>query len=1082
MTDSLKITAEGVPKNWRGEDWQAYKFAMQMVFLEAELMDIVERTITKSMLLDAEGEEKFDKKQIKIMRLIGMSVPSEILQQIRDKTRGTETLKCYNIRTELQTLQYAVDDIDMVEMMLESLPGQAEFESLKSSLRYSADMSLFTPTKVRELIRAAAARQGKFRGKGNGGQRGGLRTGSSCGAGENANVKTTRKCDYLSRVCDPPSPDHNNGDAGAVLGGLDQIILDARVEVEIWDHEQGGSAHEVHGTDAANADDTNDWWFGSAANAYVTGNLPDFVAFTEDISHSQSVHGVAPALASRIAGVGIVALVTEVDGERGVVSLNDVVYVPGAEHGLFSPGLAAEQGFGFNFDHNTQNFRIEHEGRTVIEASPYEATRGFFVTHPKNEGLEIPRDRALCNFTAIDGVASFALWHERLGHICPQYLKPMADKGLLKGMMLMIRGLKDSCDACHQLLQVDASTVATLKSKYAEDVVGCKVYLPEERTARFVAGLRVAEDVVYRDRHQLVDDADMESLHFEHVPAINRDIDVDMENTVDDTITDEQGCNVMASAVESSHFQPYELEGGEDASVPGERSNIPEATASVEATLVGSREAGQTQASATHLEDIESVIAQTPTEVESDHGRQTCRSPPQEAGHETVARDQMLVDPEVDRCDGNESITGVCGSIDESVQLEVDEAPEETIEHKASVVDDDQVTIPRNRCEVNRSKCREFRLPSELEEMNAMRAKGVTREFPREDVPMDAKLINARWVRSLKSDQHGYVTRFKSWVVALGNYQRPGIDFTETFTSVARMPSFRMITTPAAVLHPLLSGGDINTAYMNALLKILQYLKSIDGYSCGINGPMYMMVKALYGLRQFGREWNTELTHWLLARGYLRSLTEPCLYYKIEAEPIVLVLVYVDDIVVATNNETEKCNLFNELDEAYGIKDQGSLDEGERSDTSFDYRKAIGMLMDLAAGTRPDLAFVVGQLSRYVSKPSARHVGTLKRVLRYLAGTLDNGITHRKLMEVPDTVVLDSFCDSDWTNDPESRKSSTGFVFVIGRGAVSWMSRLHSVVALSTAEAEYVAACEAAIETVAASNILQEICQRRMWN
>jgi hypothetical protein len=75
----------------------------------------------------------------------------------------------------------------------------------------------------------------------------------------------------------------------------------------------------------------------------------------------------------------------------------------------------------------------------VIVASPCEATWGFFVTHPENEELELPRDRALCNFTVIDGVASLVLWHERLGHICPQYLKTMADKGLVKGMMLTRR-------------------------------------------------------------------------------------------------------------------------------------------------------------------------------------------------------------------------------------------------------------------------------------------------------------------------------------------------------------------------------------------------------------------------------------------------------------------------------------------------------------------------------------------------------------------------------------------------------------------------------------------------------------------
>ncbi|KAE9261810.1 hypothetical protein PF008_g32756 [Phytophthora fragariae] len=155
-----------------------------------------------------------------------------------------------------------------------------------------------------------------------------------------------------------------------------------------------------------------------------------------------------------------------------------------------------------------------------------------------------------------------------------------------------------------------------------------------------------------------------------------------------------------------------------------------------------------------------------------------------------------------------------------------------------------------------------------------------------------------------------------------------------------------------------------------------------------------------------------------------------------------LVLVYVDDITVATNCEESKCKLFEELDKAYGLKDQGLLSEylgieveqtsdtvtlrqgkyarevletfgydnahavgnpmeanvrlvplgnNEESDTSFEYRKAIGMLMYLATGTRPDLAYAVGQLNRFVSKPSNKHVDALKRVLRYLAGTVAYG-------------------------------------------------------------------------------------------
>uniref|UniRef100_H3G8H7 Reverse transcriptase Ty1/copia-type domain-containing protein n=1 Tax=Phytophthora ramorum TaxID=164328 RepID=H3G8H7_PHYRM len=387
------------------------------------------------------------------------------------------------------------------------------------------------------------------------------------------------------------------------------------------------------------------------------------------------------------------------------------------------------------------------------------------------------------------------------------------------------------------------------------------------------------------------------------------------------------------------------------------------------------------------------------------------------------------------------------------------------------------------------------------------------------------------WVYALKSDHQGYVIRFKARIVALGNHQRPGIDFLETFSPVARMSSFRVLLALAATLNLHVYGGDINTAYLNASLGIRQYLRSIEGFPCRVDGNMYMVLKALYGLRQSGREWNSELNEWLLSRGFQRSLTEPCLYYWVDGDTVVYVLVYVDDILVATNDEAFKSKLFSELDNTYGIKDQDLLTEylgveveqttgritirqskytreilekfgykdahavgnpmevnarltplhdDEVCDTSFAYREGIGMLMYLATCTRPDLAFALGQLSRFVAKPSTKHIGTLKRALRYLAGTQEYGITYVRQQPVDRTVVLEGFCDSDWANDPETRRSTTGFVFTLAGGAVSWMSRRQSIVALSTAEAEYVAACEATMEAAAESNILQEILPQRM--
>ncbi|KAG3115219.1 hypothetical protein PI124_g5141 [Phytophthora idaei] len=145
------------------------------------------------------------------------------------------------------------------------------------------------------------------------------------------------------------------------------------------------------------------------------------------------------------------------------------------------------------------------------------------------------------------------------------------------------------------------------------------------------------------------------------------------------------------------------------------------------------------------------------------------------------------------------------------------------------------------------------------------------------------------------------------------------------------------------------------------------------------------------------------------------------------------------------------------------------IEGDEKMDTSFPYREAIGMLMYLAISTGPDLAYAMGQLSRFVAKPSA------KLVLRYLAGTLDYGITYSRQWANTKEIVLEVFCDSDWATDPEQRKSTTGFVFTLAGGAIAWMSRPQTIIALSTAETEYVAACEASMEAVAESNILQEI-------
>ena len=126
------------------------------------------------------------------------------------------------------------------------------------------------------------------------------------------------------------------------------------------------------------------------------------------------------------------------------------------------------------------------------------------------------------------------------------------------------------------------------------------------------------------------------------------------------------------------------------------------------------------------------------------------------------------------------------------------------------------------------------------------------------------------------------------------------------------------------------------------------------------------------------------------------------------------------------------------------------------------YQSHVGSLMHLATCTRPDIAYAVGTLARFCSKPNQSHWTAAKRVLRYLKGTSNFGILFRG----NDTSALVGYCDADWAGDIEDRKSTSGYIFCIAGGPVSWRSKKQATVSISTAEAEYVALSSAAQECV----------------
>jgi hypothetical protein len=411
------------------------------------------------------------------------------------------------------------------------------------------------------------------------------------------------------------------------------------------------------------------------------------------------------------------------------------------------------------------------------------------------------------------------------------------------------------------------------------------------------------------------------------------------------------------------------------------------------------------------------------------------------------------------------------------------------------------------------------------EEMDSLHS-NVTWELAK--LPAGKKALQNKWVYRVKQESDGS-KRYKARLVVKGFQQKEGVDFTEIFSPVVKLTTIRVVLSLVAAENLYLEQLDVKTAFLHGDLDEEIYMKQPVGFiGKGKEEMVCRLKKSLYGLKQAPRQWYKKFDGFMQRSGYTRCHADHCCYLKRCKASYIILLLYVDDMLVAGSCLQEISRLKQQLAAEFAMKDLGAakqilgmrisrdrtqgvlkLSQAEyiervlerfnmqnakavgaplgsqfrlsdvqspKTDAEKEhmakvpYASAIGSLMYAMVCTRPDIAHAVGVVSRFASNPGKQHWEAVKWILRYLRGTADVPLCFGRA-----DLVVRGYVDADFAGDHDTRRSTTGYVYTLGSTAVSWVSRLQKLVTLSTTEAEYVAVTEAAKEMIWLKAFLGEL-------
>ncbi|PKU74822.1 Retrovirus-related Pol polyprotein from transposon TNT 1-94 [Dendrobium catenatum] len=428
--------------------------------------------------------------------------------------------------------------------------------------------------------------------------------------------------------------------------------------------------------------------------------------------------------------------------------------------------------------------------------------------------------------------------------------------------------------------------------------------------------------------------------------------------------------------------------------------------------------------------------------------------------------------------------------------------------------DSNSVTDPTSYSEAARSEHWRRAMSAEFQ---ALQSQGTWDLVPPSP---DQNVLGCKWTFRTKYLSDGTIARHKTCLVAKGFDQEHGLDYNETFSPVAKMPTIRILLVLALHQGWKIHQLDVSNAFLHGNLHHTIHMKQPHGFTDAIH-PTYVcrLNKALYGLKQLPREWFATLSGHLITYGFKLSTSDTSLFIYNKNKITMYFLVYVDDIILTGSCQAAINNLIAHLNSRFPVKDLGTISHflgiqvvhttyglhlnqsrfaqtilsragmlnckpvstpfqlksanNPSSSNAFSnptlYRHLAGSLQFLTI-TRPDISFAVNRICQHMQNPTVAHFEALKRLLRYLQGTIHTGLPLFR-----GTLTLQSYADSDWAGDEVDRKSTTGYCNFLGSSLISWAVKKQNVVARSSTEAEYRALATASAEIIWIRRLLQEL-------